>query len=90
MSEWKVFQLNECDWIVARTMGEAQEELLANYSETIDDNAHELTDEEMDVLTIRDCDENERPTGEILTFRESLARMVADGLKAPTLFCSTE
>jgi hypothetical protein len=93
MSEWKIFQLNDCDWWVARSLDEAK----ADYEKQcgpddgwLYDDPHELTDADMDRLKMRDTDENEQPTGELLTFREYLAQMVADGLSEPTMFASTE
>jgi len=87
---WKIYAMNECDWIVARSMEEAKKEYIDNYAgETIAADAHELTDEELDRLKYQDCNEDEHPTGDVLTFRESLARR-APYLTRPELFASTE
>jgi hypothetical protein len=91
---WRVFQMNDCDWWIARSLDEA----LADYKlqtgygpgdEEVED-ARELTEEQLDSLTFHDSDEDDCPNGITRTFREELARRVAEGLDSPEMFASTE
>lgn len=86
----KIFQLNDCDWFIGETLDACKAEYLANYGEDVDDDAHELTDNELDTLMFNVCDGDERLTGENRTFREQLAIEVAAGGEFPRLFASTE
>ena len=52
--------------------------------------AYALNDEQLDRLRYVDADENEQPTGETRTFREQLAREVAEGGEFPRLFAATD
>ena len=90
MSEWHVYQLNECDWWVARSMEEAQADYAKECGADIED-PHELDDAEMGRRTFVDCDEDESEIdGGRRSFREELERRVAAGLASPGPFASTE
>lgn len=88
----KVFEINDCDWWI----GESLESCIQDYRDNVDDDpictedARELTDEELDTLKFTVCDENERPTGEKITFREQLAIEISEGGEFPRMFASTE
>lgn len=89
----KIVQLNDCDWWVGESLDACKKDYLENYvddEDSIDDDAHELSDSELDALMFVDCDENERPTGAKRPFREQLAIEIASGGKFPRLFASTE
>lgn len=85
---WRVFKLNDCDWWVARTMGEAKSDYIATVGPMSDEEAfdepYELTDHDMGTLKITDHDDPKHPK---MTFREYLDQMAP---KAPGMFASTE
>jgi len=84
----KVFQLNDYDWWAARSLDEAKVDYLQMAGETEEEDtfedAHELTDEEMERLKYTDENEQTR------TFKEQLAMMIAVGAEFPGIFASTE
>lgn len=87
----KIYRMNDCDWWV----GESLDACKADYIEECGDpesveDARELTDEELDRLKFTDTDEDEVPIGEKRSFREQLAREVAQGGTFPRMFASTE
>lgn len=88
----KIFQMNDCDWWIGESLVACIDDYVANYSEieSIDEDAHELTDEELDKLIFTDCDEDERPSGIKRTFREQLEIEVTSGGVFPRMFASTE
>jgi hypothetical protein len=88
----KIFQMNDCDWWIGESLAACKADYIANYCEedAIEEDAHELTDEELDTLIFTDYDEDERPTGTKRTFREQLAIEVASGGEFPRMFASTE
>lgn len=83
-----VYELNDDYWWV----GPSLEACKAGYPypEDIDDEAHELSDAELDGLKFMVCDENETPTGEVRSFRQQLAIELAEGGEFPRLFASTD
>lgn len=87
-----IYQLNDCDWWVGPSIDACKKDYADNYgdADSIDDGAHELSDEELDRLIFVDRDEDERETGVRRTFREQLAVEIADGGEFPRLFASTE
>jgi len=85
----KIFEMNDCDWVVAESLEQSKLAYLKDYSDDVED-ARELTDSELDTLIFTDRDENETPTGDKRTFREQLAIEVAAGGTFPRLFASTE
>jgi len=89
---WRVFKLTDCEWWVARTMAEAIEDYTRVTGEPVEkDDAHELTDADMDRLQFVDTDEGDLPIrGPRRSFSEELARRVAEGLHRPELFACTE
>lgn len=88
----KVFQMNDCDWMVGPSIEACIDAYKRDYSDdpacTAD--ARELDEDSMDKLTFIDTDENERPTGEKRTFREQLDIEISNGGPFPRLFASTE
>lgn len=90
---WRVFQMSECDWWVARSAAEAQADYQQQTGVEADElyGFHELSDAEMERLQFIDSDEDERPTGGKRSFAAELARRVADDrLSAPEMFATTE
>lgn len=59
------------------------------YGEDAECDPEELTEEALDTLKYSDCDENERPTGVVRTFREQLAIEIAEGGEFPRLFAAS-
>lgn len=89
----KIFRLTDYEWWIGETLESCVADYIENYTgdpDTVDDDAHELTDDQLDTLIFTDTDENERATGEKFTFREQLAREVAVGGRFPRMFASTE
>ena len=91
-SPWAVFAMNDCDWWVARSLDEA----IASYFEAIgDDNqkmtdgAHELSETDLDRLQFTDPGRDQQDPVR-RSFREELARRVAEGIRGPGMFASTE
>ncbi len=89
---WRVYQLNDCDWWFARSMAEAKESAAKHYGcettdpESFQDDAHELTDAELDNLQYFP---DESRTGFHHSFREQL-RVMASTETEPQMFGSTE
>lgn len=82
----KIFKMNDCDWWVAETLEEAKDSYKLETGEESDLDARELSDAEMDRLTITNEEDDVK-----LTFREELTRRIADGtISSPSLFGSTE
>jgi hypothetical protein len=88
----KIFSMNDCDWMVGLTMEACRDAYLKDYGDcdSIDKDAHELSDTELDNLIFSDMDENEKLLGSKRTFREQLAIEIASGGVFPRLFASTE
>lgn len=81
----KVFEMNDCDWIAARSAEEAFAEYQSNYGGEGDETARELTAEEMQRLKFRDDD------SEVLrTFQDELEMRIARKVAFPDFFASTE
>lgn len=88
----KICQLNDCDWWIGESLEACKADYIAETGDpdTVDDDAHELTEAELERLTFVDCDENERPIATKRSFREQLAIEVANGGTFPRMFASTE
>jgi hypothetical protein len=99
----KIFAMNDCDWYAADTVEDALKAMaeevgcettpegITAMREDFDvDDPGEISDESMDVLIY--TDDSELPEGQIInrTFREQLAKMIADGCKFPCFFATTE
>jgi hypothetical protein len=89
---WRIFQLDDYYWWVARTLEEACRTAKAEVDFGDDDlaDARELEDEELGRLKFVDSDEDGNPEGEHRSFRQELARRVSSGLAAPELFACSE
>lgn len=87
-----IYQINDCDWWIGESLDDCILDYIGNYCdvEGVDDDAHELTDVELDTLLFIDVDEDEVPTGIKRTFREQLAVEIAAGGDFPRMFASTE
>lgn len=88
-----VWQMDDCEWWVGAGPADALAAAMRDfYGYTEDDKIEptELTDADLDRLKFTDCDENERPTGTIRTFREQLAIELEAGGSFPRMFASTE
>lgn len=88
----KIYQMNDCDWMVGASMEVCVAAYLKDYGsdDSIHEDAHELSDNELDSLVFNDMDENETLLGTKRTFREQLAREVLSGGAFPRIFASTE
>ncbi|MBN3002931.1 hypothetical protein JW897_04200 [Chromobacterium alkanivorans] len=80
-----VFEMNDCDWVVARSAEEAADWYM--------DIAAPLDYAGMRALTAEELDEFdyflERRGGPAISFRQRLQQIVADGSFIPNLFAST-
>jgi hypothetical protein len=87
MSDIKVFQINDCDWVAAQSMDEAKSFYLTqmNPDEDFSDSC-ELTPEDMDRVRFHDEDKPD----EVVSFRQQLDAMIAAGEIFPQFFASTE
>jgi hypothetical protein len=83
-----IYQMNEYDWIVAKTL----EQAIAFYGDnTTLEEEHELDDEELDLLRFIDVDGEYGAAGQSYTFREAFALVQAhDSPTEPYYFASTE
>ena len=90
----KIFQMNENDYVAARTLEEAKQclaDLLNNglmneeFEKECIDEPHELTELDLDYRVMHD--EHGNQTG---TFNECLAEMIKDGETFPAYFASSE
>lgn len=93
MSSMKIFKLNDCDWAAAETLEEAVAYYKRIYGVDDDqiDDPWELGDEELDRLQFHFTDDDGvHTTGVVMSFRDTLAKMIADGEQFPCHFASTE
>ena len=94
MGIWHVYEINDCDWYLARSLDEAKATATVDYGgpeyaeDMIESGAHELTDAELDktLFTVDDAGASVAPK---ISFREELANRVANNPQ-PSLFASTE
>lgn len=88
----KIIEISDCDWWIGESLESCVKDYLDNYVDDPEysEDARELTDEELDRLKFRVCDEDEMPTGEKRTFREQMAIEIAEGGTFPRMFASTE
>lgn len=89
----QVYALNDCDWWI----GESLEACIADYRDhycddpdAIDEDAHELTELELDSYRINVLDEDGKWIGDDRSFREQLAIEIAEGGVFPRMFATTE
>lgn len=89
---FRVYQLNDYEWWMARSLEDAIADWCSVTGCTTEDcdDARELTDAELD--SFRFFDEGVDESGNTITrtFREELARRVAAGETEPQLFATTE
>jgi hypothetical protein len=87
MSDIKIIQVNDCDWVAAETVEEAKEWYKKEFgSDDADvEEARELTDKEMETLSFKDEDQNRKHS-----FKEQLELMREAGISFPAYFASTE
>lgn len=101
-AEIKIFSMNECDWIAARTLEEASEFIAKHYAyanvedakrdEIIEEWAHALDDSELDRLKYawKTNDAYKEGDPDTYTFREFLAMEISRAVEFPCFFASTE
>ena len=90
--EIKVFQMNDCDWMAARSLEEAVDDYKKNYvgdDEHLIDDPCELSDEAMNRLLYTRTEDDGDPVGKV-SFRQQLNLMIAEGQEFPCFFASTE
>jgi len=87
----KIFKLNDCDWFAAETLEEAIEcaKRECGYDADSFDDPYELGDDDLDRLQFQFTDDDDKPL-ETMSFRDALAKRIADGEQFPYLFASTE
>jgi hypothetical protein len=88
----KLYKFNHVETIAARSIGEARAFVVETYGQESIEFEHEVTEEEMDNLTLVECDENDNPDKRTKkTYREFLKKMILeDKSEFPTEFCSME
>lgn len=91
---WRVYRVNDTDWMMARTLDEARSEYMRQTGCSVEDafdGERELTDEEMDRLQFRFWLEGPEhpPRDHKHSFREELAHRVSKRPKTE-IFASTE
>lgn len=84
----KIYALNDAEWWIGPSL-EACKEAYSN-PDGIDDDAHELSDAELDGLTLTVVDGDEYPTGEERSFRQQLEIEMANGGEFPRLFACSD
>ena len=92
---WNVYELNDCDWWLARSLEEAKADALIYYggdAEMIDVDAKQLSDADLDrLLYVVDDGGDEQDK---ITFREQLQNMREQKSREenpePEMFASTE
>lgn len=86
----KIFKLNDCDWWAGSDLESVKADYLKTTGETeLDDTfdePYELSDALMERLKFRRDDDNHTE----VTFKEELARQIAEGQEFPCFFASTE
>lgn len=82
-----IYQLNDCDWWIGPSLDACKKDYATHFGDagSIDDDAHELNEEELDALIFVD-----RETGIRRTFREQRVVELRDGGAFPRLFATTE
>ncbi len=94
----KIWSVNDVEWWIGAGTAET---ILAAYMDATgctheeatgdaDELPIELLGDDLDRLKFTDTDEDERPTGQVRTFREQLAIETAGGVATPRLFACTE
>ncbi|MBM2884872.1 hypothetical protein JFK97_10785 [Chromobacterium phragmitis] len=81
----RVYEMNDCEWVVARSEQEAQA-----YHKDLngeDDSPRALTARELDSLQYHIGDSRSSPT---ISFRQRLQQLVDAGESVPQLFATTE
>lgn len=89
-TEIRIWNMDDCEWWIgagtAKDMAEA-------FREAYGDSECEpmpLSNEALDTLKFTDSDENERPIGDVRTFRQQLAIEIEMGGLFPRMFATTE
>lgn len=78
----KAYVVSDCEWWAANSEAEARASYKQETGEDVDDDVFtELSDVELD-REFLDTDENERPTGDMTTFRRLLDTMTEPGFLA--------
>ena len=86
----KIFSMNDCDWVAARSLEEAKKYYREKHwsgddsDQTVFDDPHELDGSAMNRLQFSDDDGSKR------TFAAQLALLIAQGQEFPCFFASTE
>lgn len=84
----RIFAMNDCDWVVARSREEAIT-FYRTFSEDAEDweDAEELSSKALDSLKFAIEESHSSPT---ISFRARLQQIVDNGEEVPDLFASTE
>ena len=86
MYKLQIFKMNDYDWYAAESVEDALKAMEADRGEDYGEDAPvELSEADLDRLKY--FDEDGIP---VRTFREQLAKMIAEGEKFPCLFATTE
>lgn len=90
---WRVYEVSEYEYYAARDRGMAISDALRDWGCSLEDGFPEGTDEvdavDLDQNLIN-INEDEDPAGPIITFREQLRRLLADGKEIAGFFCALD
>lgn len=92
---WRIFEMNDHpEYWIARSLDEAKEAAFDAWGGEVEDadDAYELSDDALDVLTLDVADYERDADAEPIksTFREELNRRIAKGLTGPEFFAASE
>lgn len=97
IGDWKVFKMNDCEWVAARTLDEAKQTLATMvmvdgvvndaFEEEFCENPHALSEDDLDTNTY--TDDLSDPKSQKRTFREQLSDLYRSN-SLPCYFASTE
>lgn len=84
----KIFNLDDVEFWIGESLESCVDEAMRTCGTDAEDyeSAHELSDADLDRMKFQDTDEDDRPLGEPRTFREQMAREIAEGGAFPRLF----
>lgn len=90
-NQMHVFRLTDCEWWMARTLDEAKTDYTQVTGEQADDDARQLSEEDLDRLWYVDTNEDETPNATMrCSFRQELANRIATGISKPEVFACTD
>lgn len=90
--EIKIFEINDCEWVAARSLEEAKTfylEMVSGDTSVLDEGCPvELTELQLDRMTY--SDDQGDPNASKRSFREELQKRIAAGVQFPEYFATSE